>query len=86
MHVFCSSPEKAPVKRKVCSAACIGCRKCVKAAGENQMFINGFLASVNYENPPSADIVAVCPTQVLRTEAQPAGSETVAAPAATTAP
>ncbi|NLE54686.1 MAG: 4Fe-4S binding protein [Lentisphaerae bacterium] len=86
VHVFCSSPEKAPVKRKVCSAACIGCRKCVKAAGENQMFINGFLASVNYENPPSADIVAVCPPKVLRTEAQPAASAASAAPAAPEAP
>lgn len=74
LHVFCVSPERGAVKRKVCKAACIGCRKCVKAAGEKQMFINGFLASVNYENPPDVGIVTVCPAQVLRTEAQPAAA------------
>ena len=67
VHVFCSSPEKGPVKRKVCKVACIGCRKCVKAA-EDQMKIEGFLAGVNYDNPPGLEIVekAQCPTGCLR--------------------
>lgn len=68
-HVFCNSPEKGPAKKIVCSVSCIGCRKCVKAAEEGQMVINGFLASVNYENAPSVDIIekAACPTGCLRT-------------------
>ena len=69
VHVFCSSPEKGPVKKKVCSVACIGCRKCVKAGEEGQMEIKGFLVNVNYDNPPETDIVeaAKCPTGCLRT-------------------
>jgi electron transport complex protein RnfB len=79
LHVFCSSPERAPVKRRVCSTACIGCRKCVRAAEEKQMFINRFLASVNYQNPPEAEIAAVCPTRVLRPEAALPAVQTAAA-------
>ncbi len=66
MHVFCSSTEKGPAKKKVCSVACIGCRKCAKAAGEDKIIMTGFLARVNYDNPPAnfAEIVekAACPT------------------------
>ncbi|MCK5844657.1 MAG: RnfABCDGE type electron transport complex subunit B, partial [Victivallales bacterium] len=69
VHVFCSSPEKGPVKKKVCSVPCIGCRKCVKAAEEGQMTVNGFLIAVNYDNPPSIDVIeaAKCPTGCLKT-------------------
>ena len=66
VNVYCNSPEKAPVKKKVCSGGCIGCRKCMKAAGENQILINGFLASVNYENPPAESVTEVCPMKCLR--------------------
>ena len=66
VNVYCNSPEKAPIKKKVCSGGCIGCRKCVKAAGEGQILINGFLASVNYDNPPPESVVEVCPAKCLR--------------------
>ncbi len=69
IHVFCSSPERGALKRKICSAACIGCRKCVKAAGENEMTMKGFLAVVNYEQPPAPEVAEVCPTKALRTMA-----------------
>jgi RnfABCDGE-type electron transport complex B subunit len=65
VHVFCNSPEKGADKMKVCKAACIGCRKCVKSAEEGQMTMAGFLARVNYENPPRSDIGEVCPTKCL---------------------
>ena len=69
LHVYCSSPDKGPNKKKVCDVACIGCRKCVKAAEEGQMEINGFLARVNYSNPPGEGLVekAGCPTGCLKT-------------------
>ncbi len=69
IHVYCSSPEKAPTKKKVCEAACIGCRKCAKNAAEGQIEMQGFLARVNYVNPPQADLVekAGCPTGCLLT-------------------
>ena len=65
VHVLCSSPEKGAAKRLVCSASCIGCRKCVKASKDNQMIMKGFLATVNYEDPPGAAVVAECPTGCL---------------------
>ncbi|MCF7790978.1 MAG: RnfABCDGE type electron transport complex subunit B [Victivallales bacterium] len=68
IHVFCNSPEKGPAKKKVCSVACIGCRKCWKNAEENQIIMKGFLARVNYDFPPPPEIVeaAGCPTGCLR--------------------
>jgi electron transport complex protein RnfB len=69
VHVYCNSPEKGPLKRKVCKTACIACRKCVKAAdSETQMIANGFLVATNYSNPPISDLVekAACPTTALR--------------------
>lgn len=62
IHVLCNSPEKGGAKRKVCKAACIGCRKCVKAAEDDQMMMDGFLARVNYENPPALSVAEECPT------------------------
>jgi Na+-translocating ferredoxin:NAD+ oxidoreductase RNF subunit RnfB len=69
VHVYCNSPEKGAEKMKVCKAACIGCRKCVKAAEEDQMKVDGFLVSTNYDNPPPAELVeaAGCPTKCLKT-------------------
>ncbi len=80
VHVYCNSPEKGAEKMKVCKASCIGCRKCIKAAEEGQMQVEGFLVSTNYDNPPPAELVeaAGCPTQCLKTakaHAAPAGSE-----------
>ncbi|QBG46534.1 ferredoxin [Verrucomicrobia bacterium S94] len=72
-HVYCNSPEKGAVKRKVCKTACIACRKCVKASGEEDyMEIDGFLVRSNYENPPPASLVeaAGCPTSALRVDTE----------------
>jgi len=69
VHVYCNSPEKGALKRKVCKTACIACRKCVKAAdSEEQMTIKGFLVETNYSSPPLPDLVekAACPTTALR--------------------
>ena len=68
VHVYCNSPEKGALKMKVCKTACIACRKCVKAAGEEQMLVDGFLVKTNYANPPQSDLVeaSACPTTALR--------------------
>ncbi|NLF94299.1 MAG: 4Fe-4S binding protein [Oligosphaeraceae bacterium] len=73
LHVLCSSPEKGVTKRKACKAACIGCQKCVKAAGEGQIRMNGFLAVINYGDLPPAEIASCCPTGAL--SASIAGTE-----------
>lgn len=68
VHVYCNSPEKGAVKRQICKTACIGCRKCVKAAEEGQMLVDGFLVRTNYENLPHDGLIeqAGCPTTALR--------------------
>jgi electron transport complex protein RnfB len=69
VHVYCNSPEKGAAKRQVCKTACIACRKCVKASGEeDHMLVDGFLIRTNYENPPAAELVeaSACPTTALR--------------------
>jgi len=78
VHVYCHSPEKGAEKMKVCKVSCIGCRKCVKAAEEGRMLVEGFLVRANPENPPPAALVeaAGCPTHCLQTakaHAAPAG-------------
>lgn len=78
VHVYCNSPEKGAAKRKVCKTACIACRKCVKASGEeNHMLVDGFLVKTNYDNPPSADLVeaSACPTSALRVASKHAANE-----------
>lgn len=66
IHVFCNSPDKGGAKRKICKASCIGCQKCVKASENGSMNMSGFLARVNYMNPPPASLAEVCPTGCLR--------------------
>ena len=69
VHVYCNSPEKGPLKKKVCAEPCLGCRKCLKAGEEDQFKMRGFLAEVNYDNPPDIDIIekSACPTGCLKT-------------------
>lgn len=70
VHVYCNSPLKAPAKRQVCKVACIGCRKCAKAAPE-KFVIEGFKAAVNYAHAPLPTLedvqAAGCPTGALLT-------------------
>jgi len=66
VHVYCNSPASGAATKKVCKVSCIGCRKCAKASDEGQMIIDGFLARVNYENPPDPEVAAECPTKCLR--------------------
>jgi electron transport complex protein RnfB len=78
VHVYCNSPEKGAVKRQVCKTACIACRKCVKASGEeDHMLVDGFLVRVNYDNPPPVELVeaSACPTSALRLAAKHAANE-----------
>lgn len=66
LHNLCNNPQKAALKKKVCEVSCIGCRKCVKESEEGQMYMEQFLARVNYDNPPPAELAEVCPTKSLR--------------------
>ncbi|MBR2625581.1 MAG: 4Fe-4S binding protein [Lentisphaeria bacterium] len=70
-HIYCNSPEKGAVKRSICQAGCIGCRKCEKLFGD-KFKISGFLAQVNYDKAESvsaADAASInCPAGCLLSE------------------
>ena len=69
VHVLCNNPLKGPEVTKVCGVGCIGCHLCEKNTGgpaEKRFVFNGFLAKVNYENPPQdASVVAKCPRKCI---------------------
>ena len=64
-YVLCNSPLKYPLKKRVCSVGCMGCRKCLKTAGEGSITMNGSLAVVNYDNPPSLEVALACPVKCI---------------------
>ena len=73
VHIYCSNPEKAPLKRQYCKVPCIGCRKCEKTFPDN-FKPDGLKVSVNYDAETfvsEKDIESVnCPTQCLLSSAQ----------------
>ena len=68
VHVYCNSPEKGALKRKLCKVGCIGCGKCAKTEPE-RFTLTGALASVNYEADPLPGEECIrqikCPTGAL---------------------
>lgn len=73
IHVYCNSPEKGIVKRPICQAACIGCRKCSKVLPGRFTF-DGFLARVDYSKMPRLTLEDVekcaCPVNAIRSETE----------------
>ena len=65
VHVFCNSPENFKLKKNSCKAGCIGCLKCAKACEEGQITFKGFLAAINYDNPPGEAVADVCPMHTI---------------------
>jgi electron transport complex protein RnfB len=67
VHVLCSNRDKGAAAKKACSVACIGCKKCEKAAGAEHIAIEDFLASINYEDPPfDPALVDECATGAIQ--------------------
>ncbi|MBN1165139.1 MAG: RnfABCDGE type electron transport complex subunit B [Candidatus Krumholzibacteriota bacterium] len=69
LHILCSSHAKGAAAKKACSVACIACQKCVKAAPEGTIYIDNFLAVVNYDREIPPEVAESCPmhTIVVRT-------------------
>ena len=64
LHVLCSSHDKGPATKKVCSVGCIGCTLCVKKTSNMKMDKN--LAVVDYSVLDNAhDPAEVCPTNTI---------------------
>jgi len=69
-HVYCNSLDKGPAKRKNCTAGCLACRKCVKAAPD--IFnAQGFLVRAREGAEISDELIASinCPTGALQSVA-----------------
>ena len=67
LHVRCASPDKGAAVLKVCSNGCIGCGICAKLDGAKSFKMNGFLAAVDYSQPPSSveNIAEKCPRKCV---------------------
>ncbi|MBO7146354.1 MAG: RnfABCDGE type electron transport complex subunit B [Lentisphaeria bacterium] len=70
IHVYCNSLEKGPVKRKACEAACIACKKCVRAVPDS-FNAQGFLVRVTEDSNLTEETIReiACPTGALDTVA-----------------
>ncbi|MBO4647712.1 MAG: RnfABCDGE type electron transport complex subunit B [Lentisphaeria bacterium] len=69
-HIYCNSLDKGPAKRKNCTAGCLACRKCVKAAPD--IFnAQGFLVRAREGAEISDELIASikCPTGALQSVA-----------------
>ena len=73
IHVLFNNPVRGPEVRKVCGVGCMGCHLCEKNSGgkeANHFTFQGFLAKVNYENPPTDSmLVDKCPRKCIREDA-----------------
>ncbi|MDY3228224.1 MAG: RnfABCDGE type electron transport complex subunit B [Kiritimatiellia bacterium] len=69
IHVLCNNPTRGPEVRKVCGVGCLGCHICERSSGgpeAGRFTFNGFLAKVNYENPPTDEqLAAKCPAKCI---------------------
>ncbi|MBO4305450.1 MAG: 4Fe-4S dicluster domain-containing protein [Lentisphaeria bacterium] len=65
-HIYCNSLEKGAVKRKLCNAGCLGCKKCVRAFPDLFIATGGLVRAVN---PAALDKTMLekisCPVHVL---------------------
>jgi electron transport complex protein RnfB len=66
IHILCSSRDRGPVTRKLCSVGCIACTLCFKACGGNGIRMEGSLAVVDYANPlENEEVIARCPQHTI---------------------
>ncbi len=76
IHVLCNNPVRGPEVRKVCGVGCMGCHLCEKHSGGKEtghFLFDGFLARVNYENPPTDEQIAEkCPAKCIGIDAHDA--------------
>jgi len=69
LFVFCKNQDNPKDARKVCIRACIGCQICVRAAGDENMYMEDNLAKINYSTYGKDAVLPTdrCPTECLLT-------------------
>lgn len=69
IHVLCANPLRGPAVTKVCGVGCMGCHLCERHSGgaeAGHFTFDGFLAKVNYANPPTdPSVVEKCPRKCM---------------------
>lgn len=65
--VACSSKDKGPAVKKVCSAGCIGCKLCTKQCENEAVAVEGNIAAIDYEKCANCGKCAEkCPSKVIK--------------------
>ena len=84
-HIRCSSHDKGPAVKKVCSVGCIACTLCVKNCPSKAIAISHFLAVMDYAACTHHGACRQkCPTGTIVCEVRP--GETPPAPPPAPAP
>ena len=72
VHILCSSRDKGPVVKKVCTAGCIACKLCEKNCPEKAPKVENFLAVMDYDKcNHTCYCVAKCKPKTIVIEARP---------------
>ncbi len=67
VFVGCSSTDSGVFTRKICSAGCIGCKRCEKVCEDGAITVMNNLASIDYSKCTNCGkCVEVCPTKVIK--------------------
>jgi Na+-translocating ferredoxin:NAD+ oxidoreductase RNF subunit RnfB len=71
-HILCSSHDKGPAVKRVCSVGCIACTLCVKNCPSQAIAIDDFLAVTDYGKCAHAGVCRQkCPTGTIVHEIRP---------------
>jgi len=66
IHILCSSQDKGPAVKKVCTVGCIGCTLCFKTVEGKGIQMKGPLAVVDYEVAlDNEQIIEKCPMKTI---------------------
>jgi RnfABCDGE-type electron transport complex B subunit len=79
VHILCSSRDKGPQVKKVCTVGCIGCKMCEKNCPQKAPTVENFLAVMDYSKcSHTCYCVAKCKPATIVIETRPGETPLVA--------